>query len=129
MNAAAELSIARLMEAYGVSDEGALAMQLGRDVGTLRVWRTRDMVPKLVLIEASKATGYAVEWLRGDADALPTAASPVVRREGLQEAVLNEREAALIANYRASAEEGRRALEVTGAALAQSSGKRKPKAA
>ncbi len=52
----AEGILKRLMRAYDVHDESTLAIHMGRDMSTIRVWKSRDQVPLLVLSEASRAT-------------------------------------------------------------------------
>lgn len=124
MTQSANEVITRLMQAYGVHDESALAIHLGRDRHTLRVWINRDQVPLLVLSEASRATGYSVEWLRGEEGAEPSASTspPIDSR-----VALTEREQSLIERYRATSDEGRAAVEVVTTTLASEPKKgRKP---
>lgn len=116
--------IKRLMEAYDVHDEGALAMQVGRGVVTFRVWRNRDIVPLEVIVEASQATGYSIDWLQCRPNAVKSA-STKTPHDDRHNALLTERELALLNNYRAVDESGRAAVELTCAALAKPSSKKK----
>lgn len=114
----AEATLGRLMRAYDVHDEGALAIHMGRDVSTLRVWRSRDQVPLLALTDASKATGYSVQWLRGEPGA-PESASNLTPDDASNRMAVSERERALLESYRATDEDGRAAVEVVTSTLAQ----------
>jgi hypothetical protein len=120
MGERAEGTLARLMRAYDVHDDAALAIHLGRDMSTIRVWRSRDMVPLLILAEASKATGYSVQWLRGDEGAEPLASTRSPDDEN--RVALTPRELALIERYRATTEEGRSAVEVVASTLSGPAG-------
>lgn len=114
-----DVAIQRLMEALGALDEEALAIQLQRDLGTLRVWQTRQMIPSRVLLGVAQATGCSVDWLSGDPEAPKYPQRSYEAPEGSTATVLTAREAALLANYRAATEDGRKALEATSAALAK----------
>lgn len=92
-------TIKRLMTAYGTTDEATLCLQLQRDEGTLRTWRNRDIVPLSVLVEASRATDYSVEWLRGDASAAKPARKKTPMDDRQQEDLTNE-EVWLVERYR-----------------------------
>lgn len=117
MGEVAEGILGRLMRAYDVHDESALAIQMGRDMSTLRVWKSRDSVPLLVLADAAKATGYSVEWFRGDPDATERASKRTPDDDAPQ-LVLSQREAQLIERYRSTDEEGRTAVELVTSTLA-----------
>lgn len=119
MTSRVEVAIRRLMEALGALDEEALAVQLERDLGTLRVWETRQMIPTKVILGVAQATGCSVDWLSGDPDAPKYPKRSYDAPEGSTSTVLTAREAALLANYRAATEDGRKALEATSAALAK----------
>lgn len=114
-----EVAIQRLKEALGALDDEALAIQLQRDVGTLRVWESRQMIPTKVILGVAQATGCSVDWLSGEPDAPKYPKRTYDAPEGSTATVLNAREAALLANYRAATEDGRKALEATSAALAK----------
>lgn len=116
MGSKAEEILKRLMRAYDVHDEGALAVQMGKDQSTLRVWKSRDAVPLLVLRDASKATGYALEWLQLDTETPePNRATPDNTGNMV---VLSERENRLLTAYREVPEAMRTTAESTVAALA-----------
>lgn len=59
----------RLCEAASVSTLDALATYLGKDLTTVRVWKTRKKVPSEVLNDVSRRTGRSVAWLEGYPDA------------------------------------------------------------
>lgn len=122
MGEQAEGILARLMRAYDVHDDGALAIHLGRDLSTIRVWKSRDMVPLMVLTEASKATGYSVQWLRGE-DGAPESASTRTPDHDASRVALSRREAELIERYRATTEDGRTAVELVTSTLASPASK------
>ena len=99
MPKSADQVIDRLMEAYATTDEVTLAVKLNRDLATLRTWRSRDMVPLSVLVEAARATDYSVEWLRGD----PGARKPARQKtpaDDRRQAILTEQEFELLEWYR-----------------------------
>lgn len=110
MDTSAESVIKRLMEAYATTDEATLSVKLGRDIATIRTWRSRDMVPLSVLVDASQATDYSVEWLRGDPGAKKSARkkTPADDRKAVN---LTEREADLLQRYRALPEKLRGYVE------------------
>lgn len=116
MGTTAEETIARLMRAYDVHDESTLAIRLGRDRHTLSVWRNRDQVPLLALSEASRATGFSVEWLRGDKGAPESTAMRDPEVGGA--VVLSPRERVLVERYRSTDEYGRAAVELVTTTLA-----------
>ncbi len=99
MKKSAEQVIKRLMEAYATTDEVTLSVKLNRDIGTLRTWKSRDLVPLSVLVEAARATDYSVEWLRGDSGAAKRAnkKTPADDREAFH---LTEEESTLVKRYR-----------------------------
>lgn len=117
MDSSAEQTIARLMRAFDVHDEGALAIQLGRDAHTLRVWRNRDAVPLPILVHAAQATGYSLAWLRGEEGAAAQDA-PRTPDDDAAQVSLSPREAQLIDRYRSTDEEGRAAVELVTSTLA-----------
>lgn len=127
MGEQAEGILARLMRAYDVHDESALAIQMGRDMSTLRVWKTRDSVPLLVLTDAARATGYSLSWLRGDDDAPEREAGRTPDDDATRMA-LSPRELALIERYRATDEDRRAAAEQLMSALSDAKPPRKGKA-
>lgn len=116
MGSKAEEILKRLMRAYDVHDEGALAVQMGKDQSTIRVWKSRDAVPLLALRDASKATGYSLEYLQAESDSPePNTATP----ENTGNLVaLSEREHRLLSAYREVPEDMRPTAESTVAALA-----------
>lgn len=127
MGEVAEGILARLMRAYDVHDENALAIQMGRDMSTVRVWKSRDAVPLPVLVEAARATGYSVEWFRGEGGASEMA-SQRTPDDDASRIALSPREAALIERYRSTDEDGRAAVEMVTSTLAgggKSGGKQK----
>ncbi len=117
MGEVAEGILARLMRAYDVHDESALAIQMGRDMSTVRVWKSRDSVPLLVLADAAKATGYSVEWFRGEPGATERA-SQRTPDDDAPRLALSPREAQLIERYRSTDEDGRAAVELVTSTLA-----------
>lgn len=110
MDSSAESIIKRLMEAYATTDDATLAIKLGRDIATIRTWRSRDMVPLSILVDASQATDYSVEWLRGDPGAKKSARkkTPADDRKAVN---LTAREADLLQRYRALPEKLRGYVE------------------
>lgn len=126
MDSTADQTIHRLMRAFDVHDEGALAIQLGRDAHTLRVWRNRDSVPLVVLTDAAKATGYSLEWLRtGEGAATRIAAR--TPDDDASRVALSPREARLIERYRSTDEDGRAAVEMVTSTLATGAKPGRPK--
>lgn len=117
MGEVADGILARLMRAYDVHDESALAIQMGRDMSTLRVWKSRDSVPLLVLADAAKATGYSVEWFRNE-DGATERASQRTPDDDTARIALSPREAQLIDRYRSTDEDGRAAVELVTSTLA-----------
>lgn len=117
MGEVAEGILARLMRAYDVHDENALAIQMGRDMSTVRVWKSRDAVPLPVLVEAARATGYSVEWFRGEGGAAEMA-SQRTPDDDASRIALSPREAQLIQRYRSTDEGGRAAVEMVTSTLA-----------
>lgn len=71
------------------------------------VLRKKQKPPADLLTKLQTKLGVDLNWLLTDDDGPPVMA-------------LSVREAALISNYRAAAEEGRRAIEATGLAIAKS---------
>ena len=128
MGETADGTIARLMRAYDVHDENALAIQMGRDMSTLRVWRSRDAVPLPVLVQASKATGYSLAWLRGE-DGAPETDAPRTPDDDATRLALSPRELQLIERYRSTDEEGRAAVELVTTTLATGGAPAKPRKA
>jgi hypothetical protein len=126
MGEVAEGILARLMRAYDVHDENALAIQMGRDMSTVRVWKSRDSVPLLVLADAAKATGYSVEWFRGQPGAVERASQRTPDDDAAR-LVLSQREAQLIERYRSTDEDGRAAVELVTSTLATGGKPARPK--
>lgn len=116
MGEQAEGTIARLMRAYDVHDENALAIQMGRDMSTIRVWKSRDAVPLLVLTDAAKATGYSLAWLRGEEGAAERE-TPRTPDDDATRVALSPRELQLIERYRSTDEDGRSTVEMLTVAL------------
>lgn len=71
------------------------------------VLRKKQKPPADLLVKLQVKFGVDLNWLLTDQDGPP-------------QLLLSVREAALIDNYRAAAEEGRRAIEATGLAIAKS---------
>jgi phage repressor protein C with HTH and peptisase S24 domain len=60
-----DLVLQRLAEAMGVSSQEELAAVLGKDIQTLKVWRSRKGVPSSTIAYVSKVSGRRVDWLEG----------------------------------------------------------------
>ena len=117
-----EKQVKRLMEAYAVYDEEALAMQLQKNISNFRVWRSRDHIPRAVLMEVAAATGYSYEWLCFE----PNAAKYRVRTpsesdgckgahsadQGKDDLLLTEREYNFVLNFRTASDAGKNAVEM-----------------
>lgn len=98
-NQSAEQVLKRLMEAYDAYDEATLSVKLNRDIATLRTWLSRDKVPLQILVEASRATDYSVDWLKGEPGAKKTATKKTPADDRAA-AWLTAREADLLDRYR-----------------------------
>jgi Bacteriophage CI repressor helix-turn-helix domain len=55
--------LARMAEALHLNDWGALAMSLGKDEATFRVWRQRKQIPAKVVQDVVERTNCATQWL------------------------------------------------------------------
>jgi Bacteriophage CI repressor helix-turn-helix domain len=55
--------LARMAEALDLNDWGALAMSLGKDEATFRVWRQRKQIPAKVVQDVVERTNCATQWL------------------------------------------------------------------
>lgn len=98
-NQSAELVLKRLMEAYDAYDEETLSLKLNRDIATLRTWLSRDRVPLQILVEASRATDYSVEWLQGHAGATKSVNKRTPADDRMSSR-LTKRESELLDRYR-----------------------------
>lgn len=68
--------LARMAEALELNDWGALAMSLGKDEATFRVWRQRRQIPAKVVQDVVQRTNCSTQWLLYG-DALHSAANEV----------------------------------------------------
>lgn len=55
--------IERLMEAFGVSKAAGLAKALGVTAAVITNWKRRETIPYKEVYEASRATGYSMDWI------------------------------------------------------------------
>jgi Bacteriophage CI repressor helix-turn-helix domain len=55
--------LARMAEALDLNDWGALAMSLGKDGATFRVWRQRKQIPAKVVQDVAQRTNCSTQWL------------------------------------------------------------------
>jgi hypothetical protein len=55
--------LARMAEALALNDWGALAMSLGKDEATFRVWRQRKQIPAKVVQDVVERTNCSTQWL------------------------------------------------------------------
>jgi hypothetical protein len=55
--------LARMAEALHLNDWGALAMSLGKDEATFRVWRQRKQIPAKVVQDVVERTNCSTQWL------------------------------------------------------------------
>ena len=97
--------IERLMRAFHVSDETALAVQLNRGKHTLRVWRSRGAVPLEVVVDAARVTGYSWSWILDGSTATPTTADS-------GDTHVSPKEAELIRVYRTLSKKQRKLFDV-----------------
>jgi hypothetical protein len=68
--------LARMAQVLDLNDWGALAMSLGKDEATFRVWRQRKQIPAKVVQDVAERTNCSTQWLRYG-DALHSAANEV----------------------------------------------------
>jgi Bacteriophage CI repressor helix-turn-helix domain len=71
--------LARMAEALQLNDWGALAMSLGKDEATFRVWRQRKQIPAKVVQDVVERTNCSTQWLLYG-DALHSAANEVTEK-------------------------------------------------
>jgi phage repressor protein C with HTH and peptisase S24 domain len=71
-----DLVLRRLAEAMGVTSQEELAAVLGKDLQTLRVWRTRKRVPPSTIAHVAKSSGKPVAWLEGAESEPPRVEEP-----------------------------------------------------
>jgi hypothetical protein len=118
-----EAVLERLRVAYRAPDLAGVAMCLGMDEMTFRVWRSRKKVPDSILVKVSKETGHAVSWLSdGDLNGNQMGvreASPNFFADRAKQVNLTPEEKALLDNFRAASREGRLAIAAASAALAK----------
>jgi phage repressor protein C with HTH and peptisase S24 domain len=55
--------IERLMEAFGVSKAAGLAKALDVTAAVITNWKRRETIPYKEVYEASRATGYSMDWI------------------------------------------------------------------
>lgn len=114
----------RLMLAYRAPDVAGLALCLGMDELTFRVWRSRKKVPDSILVRANRDTGFDVNWFRdenftGVHKAGAANSSANFFAVTAKQVKLNSEEKALLDNFRAASNEGRLAITAASAALAK----------
>lgn len=71
-----DVVLRRLAEAVGVGSQEELAAVLGKDLQTLRVWRSRAHVPSSTIALVAKMSGRPVGWLEGEPEGGHVAAEP-----------------------------------------------------
>lgn len=71
--------LARMAEALDLNDWGALAMSLGKDEATFRVWRQRKQIPAKVIQDVVERTNCSTQWLLYG-DALHSVANEVTEK-------------------------------------------------
>ena len=110
----------RMRSAYQVSDLQALAIVLGKDEKTFRVWRTRKTIPSSVLLKCSSDTKAALDWLSatGSTGNQVREPSPSFFGDKTKQINLTPEELRLLQNYRAATPSGRKVLDVASEELA-----------
>ncbi len=72
--------LARMAEVLELNDWGALAMSLGKDEATFRVWRQRRQIPAKVVQDVAQRTNCSTQWLLYG-DTLHSAANEVTEKK------------------------------------------------